>query len=300
MIASAPVGSPLTEIRLYGALGALFGRSHWLAVRSVREACQALAAVVPGFERFMVEHSRPGFHVFLGRVGQASQGAADIDNPVSAAEPICIVPVVAGAKRQGTWQVIVGVILVVVAAFATSGASLTVSGGIWGAVSAFGVSMAIGGVVQLLSPQSKQNAAAAEAGSRSFAEAAATSPQGLPVPLTFGRCFVRGVVVSAGLSTDLIAAEPTSAPANPLLPDGLPRYPGEPGEFSGPSADADGPAPGSDSDGGAGNGTSGGYGEPGDSDGNDSSVSDGNSDSDGGYGGGDGGTGPGDGGGEGE
>ncbi len=40
-------------VRLYGKLGALFGREHRLSVSSVREAIRALCIMLPGFERWL-------------------------------------------------------------------------------------------------------------------------------------------------------------------------------------------------------------------------------------------------------
>lgn len=82
-------------------------------------------------------------------------------------EEIRIAPVIIGSKRAGVFQTILGVALVAVAAFVTGGAAIGIGGtafaGGWGAVAGFGASMAIGGVVQMLSPQttglaSKQSA----------------------------------------------------------------------------------------------------------------------------------------------
>jgi hypothetical protein len=82
-------------------------------------------------------------------------------------EEIRIAPVIIGSKRAGVFQTILGVALVAVAAFVTGGAAIGIGGtafaGGWGAVAGIGASMAIGGVVQMLSPQttglaSKQSA----------------------------------------------------------------------------------------------------------------------------------------------
>lgn len=238
--ALTPTHHLVREVRLYGDLGRLFGRVHHLAVGSAREACQALAAVVPGFERYMLQNSDRGFHVFVGDYGTRDINADQVDEPVAAAEPICIVQAIAGAKKEGGWQVIVGVILMVVAAYFTGGASLAAGGGFWGAVSGLGMSLALGGVVQLLGPSKQGNAAARDDASRNFSDAAANSPQGLPVPLTIGRCWVRGIAVSSGLVTTDIAAPPPPPAINPnTLPNGDPVNPLVDGEF-GPGAEGGG------------------------------------------------------------
>src|SRR5690606_355471 len=44
---------PARTIRLYGILGATFGREYKLSVVSPKEAIRALCVIVPGFERFL-------------------------------------------------------------------------------------------------------------------------------------------------------------------------------------------------------------------------------------------------------
>jgi predicted phage tail protein len=67
-----------------------------------------------------------------------------------------VVPVIMGSKRGGLLQTILGVALVAVAAIATNGAYLALMVlpcGWMGAAAAMGISMSLGGIVQLLSPQ---------------------------------------------------------------------------------------------------------------------------------------------------
>ncbi|TKI02660.1 tail assembly protein, partial [Martelella alba] len=61
--------SELKILKLYGILGAKFGRVHKLAVNSPQEAVKALSVVVPGFEKFMINSQAKGltFAVFKGK-----------------------------------------------------------------------------------------------------------------------------------------------------------------------------------------------------------------------------------------
>lgn len=45
---------PVRTIRLYGVLGAQFGREHRFAVRSTREAVHALCKMIRGFEKSLM------------------------------------------------------------------------------------------------------------------------------------------------------------------------------------------------------------------------------------------------------
>jgi len=156
---------PLRTVRLYGVLGATFGREYRLSVASPKEAIRALSVIVPGFERFLNTSKQRGltYAVFSGKRNLLNDELS-MDRST---EEIRIAPVIIGSKRAGVFQTILGVALVAVAAFVTGGAAIGIGGtafaGGWGAVAGIGASMAIGGVVQMLSPQttglaSKQSA----------------------------------------------------------------------------------------------------------------------------------------------
>ncbi len=159
------VSEGFRTIRLYGVLGATFGREFQLSVASPKEAIRALCVIVPGFERFLNTSKQRGltYAVFSGK---RNLNDDEISMDQSTAD-IRIAPVILGSKRAGVFQTILGVALVAVAAFVTRGAAIGIGGtafaGGWGAVAGIGASMAIGGVVQMLSPQttglaSKQSA----------------------------------------------------------------------------------------------------------------------------------------------
>jgi len=195
-------------VRLYGSLGASFGRVHRLAVSNASEAIHALCILVPGFERFLMESKDRGvtYSIFLGRdnIGQdrlkAPPGAADIR----------IAPVLVGSKRAGSMQTIIGVALIVAASYFSGGLASGSSSALIGASSttgwtfaaSMGVSMAMGGVAQLMSPMAKglgtmdrpENRA-----SYSFNGPVNTSIQGSPVGLLYGQLTVGSAVISAGI-----------------------------------------------------------------------------------------------------
>jgi predicted phage tail protein len=91
-----------------------------------------------------------------------------------------------GSKRGGLLQTILGVALVTVAAIATNGAALGFGGtafaGGWGAA-AMGISMSLGGIVQLLSPQTTGLAKTQSADNKpsyAFGSVTNTTSQGYP------------------------------------------------------------------------------------------------------------------------
>lgn len=189
------------NVRLYGWLGAKYGRLHRLAVNSPAEAVRALASQLKGFEQDLLESRSKGvgFSVFLGK---RNLGAQDLLMPPGA-EDIRIAPIVMGAKRGGLFQVLLGAALIAGAAFYSGGLGAAFAAkGFVGTTAILGASLAFGGVTQLLSPQqtglsvkdSPDNGA-----NYNFNGPVNTQAQGNPVPVLYGRMIVGGAVVSAGI-----------------------------------------------------------------------------------------------------
>ncbi len=87
--------------------------------------------------------------MFIGRQNLSKEQLKDPPG----ADDIRIAPVLAGSKRGGVLQTIVGVALIVVAGIAAGPGAAAGVAEFWGAVGAAGWSLAIGGVAQMLSPQ---------------------------------------------------------------------------------------------------------------------------------------------------
>ncbi|MBP1314534.1 tail assembly protein [Herbaspirillum sp. 1130] len=185
----------LKTIRLYGNLGARFGRVHRLAVSSAREAVKALCVLLPGFEReLMTAHTRGVvYSVFLGK---ANITVEQLAYPAGS-DDIRIAPILRGSKQAGALQTIVGAIIVVVGAvvnyfFPGSGVPIM----------QFGLAMMAGGVVQMLVPQKGGTSTQDQpdnAASYNFNGAVNTSAQGNPVPLGYGTMMCGSAVISAGI-----------------------------------------------------------------------------------------------------
>lgn len=201
----------LREVRLYGALGRQFGRVFRLAVATPAEAVRALMAVLPGFERaFLGRDGRQAYHVFVGR-GELRRdvGKTALHEPLGAADPIRFVPVIAGAKRGGIVQQIIGVILIAVSIYIESPE-----------LAQIGYQMIIAGSIQMLSPQRKGKDATGNLPSYIFNGPVNNIEQGGPVPVRYGRALVGSTVVSQGISTVQVAA-PAAAP----IPSNVPALP---------------------------------------------------------------------------
>jgi predicted phage tail protein len=141
---------------------------------------------------------------------------------VGATEPIRFVPVVAGAKRGGVLQVIIGIIILV-AAYYGYGNQTTVQ---------LGLSLVLGGVIQLLSPQRVGKSQSGDTlASYAFDGPVNTTEQGGPVPVAMGRVVCGSTVVSQGLSSVQIAV---SADIPTLSGPELPPWNNGSGPWTGP------------------------------------------------------------------
>jgi predicted phage tail protein len=190
------VSDKLRTIRLYGVLGARFGRVHRLAVASTTEAVRALSVLLPGFKKFMLCAKDSGltFAVFNGRRNLAED---ELEQPVGDDE-IRIAPVLAGSKSGGLFQTILGAALIAVSVVNPAGfLGATAASTLFG----LGASMALGGVIQMLSPQTTGLASTSgDNGTSYYFNGPVNSvAQGDAVPIVYGRMRVGSKVISAGI-----------------------------------------------------------------------------------------------------
>lgn len=187
----------MTSIRLSGPLRKAFGAEHrrLLDTGSVREVFKALTVSLPGFADEVRRLSKLGMEFAIYRngknVGEDEFGRGGV-------KVLRIVPVVAGSKRAGVLQTVVGAVLVVV------GAVLTYFG--FGAVGVpmikIGAAVAVGGVIQMLSPQAaglSQSASPDNMPSYAFGSAKNTTASGNPVPICIGERRWGGAIISASI-----------------------------------------------------------------------------------------------------
>ena len=200
----------LRVIKVYGSLAKFLGQRSFKAdVRNPAEAVRFLAANFPGLEGHM---SDKHYKVSVGRFElEAGNHPELLHMPAAEAEPIRIIPVMAGAGDFG--QILAGIALFAVSVFLgpvgavfggvgaglIGGTAATIIGGI-------GLSLALGGVAALLSPMPQMSTGADGANdprkSYSFSGIQNVSRQGVPVPIVYGETIVGSVTISAGLNTD--------------------------------------------------------------------------------------------------
>jgi len=186
----------LTTIRLYGALGARFGRVHRLAVQTSAEAVKALCVNFDGFESYLMNAKKNGM-VFAVFRGKRNIGVEDYQN-LGGNNDIRIAPVMEGAKKAGVFQTILGAVMVVAGAVALFG-----FGQAWGTTLMIsgGTAMA-GGVYQMLSPQPKGLQGRDDPDNRpsyAFGGAVNTIAMGNPIPVLYGEREIGGAIISAGI-----------------------------------------------------------------------------------------------------
>jgi predicted phage tail protein len=198
----------IRTVRLYGKLGARFGRVHHLAVNSAAEAVRALGVLHKGFNQFLTEAKDMGmaFTVFYGK---RNLGKDQLCDPPSHND-IRIAPVVQGSKSGGGLQTVLGIALIAVASFFSGGlaaggaASLygATATAAWTAVGAVGFSLAIGGVAQMITGTQAgidSSEAADNRPSYNFSGIKNTVTQGNPVPLCYGEMTAGSAMLSLGI-----------------------------------------------------------------------------------------------------
>ncbi|ETS30322.1 hypothetical protein PTE_03663 [Photorhabdus khanii NC19] len=99
-----------------------------------------------------------------------------------------------------------GVALITTAVIASRGiAAAFTAGGLWGMTEMVGASMALGGVVQMLSPQQpglRMRESLDNKPSYAFGGPVNTTAQGNPVPVLYGTHEIGGTIISAGIYTE--------------------------------------------------------------------------------------------------
>lgn len=189
----------LTTIRLYGVLGARFGRVHKLAVQTSAEAVKALCINLDGLESYLMNAKKNGmtFAVFRGK---RNIGVDDFKE-LSGESDIRIAPVMEGAKKAGLFQTILGAVMVV-AGIVVTGMTFGSAGVIGAGMVSAGIGMMAGGIYQMLSPQPKGLQGRDDPDNKpsyAFGGSVNTLAMGNPVALLYGEREIGGAIISAGI-----------------------------------------------------------------------------------------------------
>jgi predicted phage tail protein len=192
MLVTAANYSPMTTILFSGSLAKKFGRVHRRQIDSgqVWEVFKALKATLAGFDQEIkrLDHLGMRFAIFRNRKNEAPDSFE-----LGGTREVRIVPVVSGGKRAGILQTIIGAVIFVASFFVP---------GMQGWGQSLGASLVLGGVMQMLSPQSsglKQSAAPENLPSYAFGSAKNTTASGNPVPICIGRRRWGGAIISASI-----------------------------------------------------------------------------------------------------
>ena len=194
----------LTTIRLYGALGARFGRVHKLAVQTSAEAVKALCINFDGLEDYLMNAKKDGmtFAVFRGK---RNIGVQDFQE-LAGDSDIRIAPVMEGAKKAGMFQTILGAVMVVAGVIIGVTTNWTGVGLTFGAgLIMSGASMMAGGIYQMLSPQPKGLQGRDDPDNKpsyAFGGSVNSLAMGNPVPVLYGEREIGGAIISAGIISE--------------------------------------------------------------------------------------------------
>lgn len=183
------------KIELHGILRRIFGKEHSRYVSTTSEAIKALCCTVNGFEKYLNTSKSRGLTFALFK-GKKNIGQDELGYPLTE-DVIRIVPVIIGSKKAGLLQTILGAALIV-ASIWMPGIGIAASNLMFAA----GASMALGGVVQMLSPQAAGLSSKRDAdnqASYAFGGVTNTASQGYPVPLLYGKRRIGGAIISAGI-----------------------------------------------------------------------------------------------------
>ena len=211
-------------VKVYGALRKRLGQCRFqFEADTPAQAIKALCVNFPGLDKWLLDSEQDGvaYRVTIGKEKIGEDDLSPLVMPWSERQVFSITPVIAGAGGVG--KILAGIGLVAFAIL-TAGAGAPVlgiagaGGGIFGsaftlgivaanAIAGIGISLALSGVAQLISPQQTYSSAergkeAARFESFTFSGITNTAQQGLPVPICYGRAYVGSAVISSGLDVD--------------------------------------------------------------------------------------------------
>ncbi|MCE1389819.1 tail assembly protein [Enterobacter hormaechei] len=189
-----------TTIKLSGSMAQRFGRTHRRALTSANEVFRALSNTIDGFDAYLREARAKGldFVIFRDRL---NIGHEEFET-LGPGDELRIIPVIRGSKRAGLFQAVLGAALIAGGiALGPAGAALIGKGAALN-VALVGASMAVGGVVQMLSPQVSGLRMRQEPDNKpsyAFGGPVNTTASGNPVPLLYGQREIGGAIISAGI-----------------------------------------------------------------------------------------------------
>nr|WP_244989198.1 tail assembly protein [Pantoea cypripedii] len=200
---------------LTGGLAKKFGKVHQFHVADLNEMLRAMCSQVKGFKKYLSNAHLSGVS-FAFYSGGKNISLKEFDMSSGATE-YRMAQIIEGSKQAGVLQVVVGAVALVSAYF-TAGGSLA----LWGAtltgaagaatgaaavatvmLSGMGVSMMLGGVISMLTPQPSYNVGASSSADNTpnyaFGSPVNTVAMGYPIPPLYGTREIGGPIISAGI-----------------------------------------------------------------------------------------------------
>ena len=184
-----------TVIKLSGSMAQRFGRTHRRALTSASEVFRALSNTIAGFDAYLREARAKGLDFVIFR-DRRNIGHEEFEL-LGPGDELRIIPVIRGSKRAGVFQALLGTALVA-AAIWMPGVSIAASNLMF----SVGAAMAVGGVVQMLSPPGSGLRMRQEPDNKpsyAFGGPVNTTASGNPVPLLYGQREIGGAIISAGV-----------------------------------------------------------------------------------------------------
>ena len=185
----------LKKIKVYGKLRQFLGTSYFeAAVKSPQQAFSFLLANFEGLQKHMNDQ--------MYKIKMGGREITEDDLSMSGQGDIQIIPVATGAG-----PIIIGLALVGGGALAAASTIPFIAGTLASALTAVGVSMIVGGVVNMIAPQptiSKTSISEIDPrirGSYSFSGIQNVSTSGVPVPIIYGLVFSGSILISSGTDT---------------------------------------------------------------------------------------------------
>jgi predicted phage tail protein len=202
-------------VKVYGALRKRLGQCRFqFEADTPAQAIKALCVNFPGLDKWLLDSEQDGvaYRVTIGKEKITEDDLSPLVMPWSERQVFSITPVIAGAGGAG--RILAGIGLIALAVLVPGiggGVAATIFGTAFSSVSlaigSIGVSLVLGGVAQLISPQqtytsTERGKEAARFESFTFSGITNTAQQGLPVPICYGRAYIGSAVISSGLDVD--------------------------------------------------------------------------------------------------
>jgi predicted phage tail protein len=179
--------------------------SHKFLVSTPAEAIKAMMLQIPGFEKAFKASEKKGIKFALVT---EKREIKDLDElRMGACKTLKIIPKYKGSKNSAFAYIAAAIIIIVSIYYPPAAAALGVTAG--GTAAAVGtsiaISLALGGITQLLTPQASGLSSSTDADNKAsyaFGGPVNTTAQGQPVPILYGEREVGGAIISASIVSE--------------------------------------------------------------------------------------------------